>query len=199
MFLKRFVRHKKRVASFVPSSRFLANAATRHVRNDQPQTILELGAGTGAITSIALEKMHPESRLIAIEIDRSFARVLTARCPKATVLRCDARQLPRALADLHVRHIDLLVNGMPTPSLPPCVNEVVFDVYRRLAPDAVFSQITVMPWIYLPMYRRLFHDVKFDLVPANFPPGGAYHCQRLRHDYSMQLPGRKAELRRLTA
>jgi len=199
LFIKSFVRHGKRVASFAPSSRALANAATRHVRRDQPQTILELGAGTGAITAIALEKMHPESTLIALEIDRLFARILTARCPRATVRRCDARQLPQILAELHIDHIDLLVNGMPTPSLPPSVNEVVFDVYQRLAPDAYFSQITVMPWIYLPLYSRLFHAVKFHLVPANFPPGGAYHCQGLRADYTQHLPGRKAALRRMRA
>ena len=29
------------------------------------------------------------------------------------------------------------------------------------------------------------------LVLGNLPPGGAYHCRRLREDYAAWLPGRR--------
>ncbi|QOV91836.1 class I SAM-dependent methyltransferase [Humisphaera borealis] len=188
-FLFRFLADFKQVASIAPSSRWLAAATCRHVSSDRPQTILELGAGTGAITAAACRKMHPQSRLIAIEIDAGFADHLAVRCPRAEVVRGDVRHLDAELDRLGVGNLDLVLNGLPTPSLPAAVNQAVFETLGRRASSAWISQLTVMPWVYKPMYHRLFQDVIFDLVPLNIPPGGVYHCRSLKHDWAEQLPG----------
>ena len=188
-FLLRFLADFKQVASIAPSSRWLAAAACRHISNDRPQTILELGAGTGAITAAACRKMHPKSRLIALEIDSGFAEHLVLRCPRAQVVRGDVRHLDAELDRLGIGSVDLVLNGLPTPSLPATVNQAVFEALARRAPDAWISQLTVMPWVYKPMYHRLFDEVNFDLVPLNIPPGGVYHCRTLKRDWAEQLPG----------
>lgn len=192
LFLRKFLRHGTRVASVAPSSRALATAMCRHVADDRPQTIVELGAGTGAVTRVAIERMHPESRLLAVEIDADFAAVLAERCPRAEVLRCDVRDLTEALAERGVERVDVMLSGLPTPSLPRAVNAEVFATAARLLDGeaGVFSQLTVMPWIYWPTYRRLFERVAFDLVPANVPPGGVYHCRTFRADWRSRVPGR---------
>ncbi|MFP4049099.1 MAG: rRNA adenine N-6-methyltransferase family protein [Desulfovermiculus sp.] len=77
LYFKKFVKHGRRIASFVPSSRFLAQAMCAHINPQKPQTIVELGAGTGAVTKTAAELMHPDSRLLAIESDPDFFPVLT--------------------------------------------------------------------------------------------------------------------------
>jgi phosphatidylethanolamine/phosphatidyl-N-methylethanolamine N-methyltransferase len=189
LFLRKFLRHGTRVASVAPSSRFLARAMCHFVAPDRPQTILELGAGTGAITVVAAAKMHPESKLLAVELDADFAGVLAARCPRATVLCCDVAELSERLPALGVERVELVLSGLPTPSLPRAVNTAVFETFTRCAPDACFSQLTVMPWYYWPLYRRLFEQVDFQLVPLNFPSGGVYHCRRLRPDWREHLPG----------
>jgi len=191
LFLKKFIKGGKSVASFAPSSKSLASETARHVRADTPQTIVELGAGTGAITVIAASRMHPESRLISVEIDADFCRILKHRCPNVEVLNCDVRDLDDKLDSLGIDQFDLLLNGLPTPSLPPAVNRAVLDVYARRGQGAYFSQLTVMPWVYKAMYVRLFADVHFKLVPANLPPGGVYHCRELRDDWADHLPGKK--------
>jgi len=189
LFLRRFLKHGKRVASIAPSSLALARATTEHVTSDRPQTILELGAGTGAITRVALEKMHPQSRVIAVEIDPAFADVLERECPKVEVIRADVRDLDRRLSELKVDHIDLLLNGLPTPSLPKTLNVSILDAVAKRSRDAWFSQITVMPWVYQGMYARVFDEVKFRLVALNLPPGGVYHCRGLKPDYARNPPG----------
>jgi phospholipid N-methyltransferase len=200
LFFRKFLRHGRRVASFAPSSRPLAAALCDHVTPDRPQVIVELGAGTGAVTAVACERMHPESRLIAVEIDRQFCRELRRRCPRAEVLPIDVRSLPANLERLGVPRVDVMLNGLPTPSLPRPVNRVVLDAFARFASaDAVFSQLTVMPWVYKPIYDRLFHEVTFRLVLRNVPPGGAYHCTGLREGYVDLVPGRDTDASRATA
>lgn len=53
-------------------------------------------------------------------------------------------------------------------------------IKKSLAPQGVFSNITEVPWIYLNYYRRLFDEVHFQFVPLNIPPGGVYHCRRIK-------------------
>ncbi len=83
LFIRKFLRYGDRIASITPSSRAMASALCKIVDPTKPQTILELGAGTGAITSAALQRMHPKSRLIAVEIDEHFVEHLRATCPGA--------------------------------------------------------------------------------------------------------------------
>lgn len=189
LFLKKFIRHGKRVASFAPSSRSLAKAMCLPVDPRQPQVIVELGAGTGAITREIVRRMHPESRLVAIEIDPTFAHHLRHAVPRAQVVVADVLTLPQVLASCGLSRFDLLLNGLPTPSLPRRLNRVVLETFAALSPQAIFSQLTIMPWVYKPIYVRLFEDVRFHLVVKNAPPGGVYHCHRLKPDWEDHIPG----------
>ncbi len=189
LFLKKFIKHGKRVASFAPSSKALARAMATHVNPMFRQTIIELGAGTGAVTIEIARQMHPQSRLIAIEVDPVFADHLRHACPAAEVIVADVKDLPRTLADAGVTTFDLMLNCLPTPSLPKSLNRIILDTFNTLAPDAIVSQLTIMPWVYKPTYARVFDDVTFNLVLKNAPPGGVYHCATLRADWRDNIPG----------
>lgn len=189
LFLRKFLKHGRRVASFAPSSRPLASAMCLHVSATKPQTILELGAGTGAVTVVAASRMHPESRLVALEIDPHFCRVLRQQCPRAEVVCADVSDLPHQLDRLGIDRCDVLLNGLPTPSLPRSLNAVVLRAFQRFSSDSLFCQLTVMPWVYKPTYERLFEEVRFRLVMRNVPPGGIYFCRGLRSNYADHLPG----------
>ncbi len=157
----------------------------------RPQVIVEIGAGTGAVTAAVAQAMHKDSRLIAVEIDQEFASILRLRCPQATVLGCDARELPERLAALKVSRIDLMISCIALPYVPRAVNEAIFGCLDRMGEDAWFTQQTLAPLVYRRIYRRLFHEVNFRMVLANLPPGGVYHCRRLKADHPMHLPGKR--------
>ena len=176
----KFLQHGRGVASLAPSSRKLAAAACRHVSTDRPQVIVELGAGAGPITGHAVSLMHPRSRLIAIEQDPDLAAFTQRLAPAAEVICGDAGDIGQILADRQIGHVDLIINGLPTPSLPPAITGRLLRWIDGLQGSALMSQITVMPWVYLRMYRALFERVDFELVWANIPPGGVYHCYGLK-------------------
>jgi phosphatidylethanolamine/phosphatidyl-N-methylethanolamine N-methyltransferase len=191
LFLQKFLRYGTRIASVAPSSRRLARALCRHIDPLHPQTILELGAGTGAVTTVAIERMHPESTLLAVELDPDFAHILRRRCPQAHIIEADAAVTCQRLNTLGIGRVDLVISGLPVPSLPRSVNQQIFGCVKQVAHESTFSQLTVMPWVYLGLYRRLFHEVTFVPVWWNIPSGGVYHCRRLRHNFAHHLPGKK--------
>lgn len=190
LFVRKFLRHGNRIAAVTPSSPELSAAMSELVTDSRPQTIVELGAGTGAVTEAALRRMHPGSRLVAVEIDPEFAALLRARCPGAEVVEADARDLDTALAPLGLGTIDLVISCLPVPSLPRGTNAALFAWLASRAAEACFSQLTLVPWLFQATYARMFEDVRFHLVWRNFPPGGVYHCRRLRPGYAECLPGK---------
>ena len=93
------------------------------------------------------------------------------------------------LAPPYHRVVDHFFSCLPTPSLPKSVNKAIYECFTQVSPaDTMFSQITIMPWVFWPMYRKVFKEVQFNLVVANFPPAGAYHCRGLKDNYF--IPGK---------
>lgn len=180
IFLKKFLKHGTRVASIAPSSPQMARELCRYVDPSSPQVILELGAGTGAVTKQIVRQMHPQSRLIAVEIDPDFAKRLRASITSRNVevLVEDVTHLHDTLAALDVTQVDLIISGLPMPSLPINTVAAVRKLMRTYGAAGWYSQLTEFPWgMYQKFYERLFGHVEYRVVPVNIPPGGTYHCR----------------------
>jgi phospholipid N-methyltransferase len=179
IFLRKFLKHGTRVASVAPSSPSMARELCRFVDPQKPQRILELGAGTGAVTREIVRRMHPQSRLVAVEIDNDFALQLHqyVNGRNAHVLVADVSKLDDDLRRLGIEQFDLVISGLPMPSLPKRTVLSVKRLVEDRACDARFSQLTEFPMpVYKRFYERLFDCVVYRRVPVNIPPGGVYHC-----------------------
>jgi phospholipid N-methyltransferase len=178
LFFTKFLRHGKAIASFVPSSSFLARAVVEGIDFDRAGCVVELGAGTGPITAELLRRAPASCRVLIVERDPDFCRRLRERFPGADVAEADAADLERLLAERGLGRVDHFLCGLPLPSFPAAVrDQVVAAVQRHLAPDGTFRQLTHVPWVYYRMYRKYFADVRFRLVFRNLPPAGFYTCQ----------------------
>lgn len=174
LFLGKFLRQGTAVAACVPSSRWLAGALVRDIAPDA--RVVELGAGTGAVTAQLLQRTR---RPIIVERDPDFCRRLRQRFPHADIAECDALDLERILDERGIDQLDHVLSGLPLPSFPPPARDrLMHSVARRLAPAGSFRQLTLMPWVYAGLYRSYFGEVRFQLVPLNVPPGGVYVCRR---------------------
>ncbi|MCH2139774.1 MAG: hypothetical protein MK100_01910 [Phycisphaerales bacterium] len=188
----KFLTHGRKIASVTPSSRWLSQAMCRDIDRSRPQIILELGSGMGPVTEAISRCMHPESRLIAMEIDPDLHAMTMRRCPDVDVVLASAEEIDQILDDRGIQTVDCFLSCLPTPSLPREVNRRVLDVWSRRCHSKVFTQITQIPWLYQSMYKKIFHQVEFQLVTRNLPPAGVYHCMELREDYAdlARLPGK---------
>ncbi|HWE37165.1 MAG TPA: ornithine lipid N-methyltransferase [Isosphaeraceae bacterium] len=184
LFLGKFLRHGTKIASLAPSSRWLSEATVRNVDWPRARVIVELGAGTGPITKVLAEKAHPDCKVIVLERDADFARLLRERFagrPNFDVVEGDARDLAEILAQRGIDRADYLISGLPVPSFSRDLQRDLFRVVKRvLTPEGTYNQITELPWVYKRLYRKYFKDVKFLFEPRNFPPAGAYICRGVK-------------------
>ena len=184
LFLGKFCRHGTRIASVAPSSPWLARATLKDVDWRRAEVVVELGAGTGPITRAIVEQVRPETRVIVLERDPDFARLLRERfahLPNFDVIEGDVRDLAAILQERGIDQVDAVISGLPVPSFPRDLQLDLFRVIRTvLTPGGVFNQITELPWVYQRLYRRFFDDVRFIFEPRNFPPAGAYQCRGIK-------------------
>lgn len=180
LFLWKFLTRGTQIASVAPSSRRLAATAAEQIGSDSA-IVLELGAGTGAITREILRVAPQNCRIIAVENDPDFSRELRTRFQsdaRLTILETDATDLENVAAMAHIDHADHIVSGLPTPSFPPPkLDRLTKGIASLLSSEGTFSQITEIPFVYLPFYKKLFASVHFRFVARNIPPGGVYTCR----------------------
>lgn len=184
LMMRAFLTQGKKIASFAPSSRFMARKILDGIDWAKAGSIVELGAGTGPITAEMVKRANPKARLVVIELDPTLCGRLRARfrdAPNVEVIQGDATKFGDLLAERGIPKVDHVLSGLPLPSFPAEARDSILEVSARtIAAGGTFRQLTVMPLIYYKMYRRYFEDVRFRFVPFNLPPGGVYVCRGFR-------------------
>ncbi len=181
LFFGKFLKQGTAIAALTPSSRWLARAVVGGIDFSRARCIVELGAGTGPITSELWRHRLPDCRSLVIERDPDFCTRLRRRFPEAEVVQADACDLESLLAERKIDAVDHIISGLPLPSFPAPLRDKILDVVgRRLTPTGTFRQLTHMPWVYFKLYRHYFDEVAFRFVPMNLPPGGVYICRGSR-------------------
>jgi ornithine lipid N-methyltransferase len=181
LFLGKFLKQGTAIASLAPSSPWLSRTTVRNIDWDRVSVIVELGAGTGPITRVLAEKARPGCRVIVLERDPDFSRLLLQRFqnrPDFDIVAGDVRDLASILRERHIGQVDHVVSGLPVPSFPKDLQHSLFRIVRQvLKPEGTFNQITELPWVFWNFYRQYFEDVRFAFEPRNLPPAGAYFCR----------------------
>src|SRR5436305_4206451 len=121
LFLGKFLTQGTAIASLAPSSRWLSRTSVRNVDWAQADVLVELGAGTGPITRVLAAKARPDCRVVVVERDPDFARLLRERFggrANFDVVEGDIRDLVAILADRQIAAVNHVISGLPVPSFP---------------------------------------------------------------------------------
>jgi phosphatidylethanolamine/phosphatidyl-N-methylethanolamine N-methyltransferase len=122
------------VGSAVPSSRFLARRIAGFLPRSPKGYVVELGAGTGAITAALLDRGIPADRLISVERSETMVRLLQRRFPSVKVALGDAaklRMLLKAYLTGDSREVSYVVSSLPLRSLPETVVRSIMTETRQ--------------------------------------------------------------------
>lgn len=113
LYLSRWLAHPTRVVSPHPSSaRLSALVAAKAIRSEE-ETVLEVGAGTGAVSRAMVAAGLQQKRLAMIELDAAMCEHLRSEFPEATVLQGDARRPAALVPPVWEGRITSCVSGIP--------------------------------------------------------------------------------------
>ncbi len=85
------------MGAVMPSGRVLARTMSQYVDINSTGPVVELGPGTGAITSALIERGVDQKRLVLVEYNPGFCALLRDRYPHAKVVQGDAYTLRDSL------------------------------------------------------------------------------------------------------
>lgn len=180
LVFRKFLRHGTSIATFAPSSKYLARSILKGIDFDAAKCIVELGAGTGPVTVEILKRAKPDTKVMIVELDPDFCNRLRDKFPNADIVEGDAARLDELLKIRGITQVDHVISGLPLPSFPADLRKSIIESSLKvLAPNGTFRQLTNMPYVYWKMYKGYFDNVKFKFVPLNFPPAGVYVCRSL--------------------
>ncbi len=173
IFFRRWAANPLRMGSIIPSSPALARRVARALEAGPEEYILELGAGTGAITrGLIAAGIRPE-RLVVVEIESALAEHLRAALPGATVLEGDARAPDLLPARLHGRIGDVIC-GIPLVLQPVATQRRFIDAMAAAAPGRGFLHYSYCITSPLPMRRHGLSGRRAGWTAANFPPASVW-------------------------
>jgi phosphatidylethanolamine/phosphatidyl-N-methylethanolamine N-methyltransferase len=166
-FVARMARNPRAIGAISPATPALAEAMAGQIDFARPGRVLELGPGTGAITRALIRRGLGAERVLAIEADPTFARMLRSRFPGLDVVEGDATDAGRIEA---LGPFNGIISSLPLLNFPTHERVgLVLALLRLLPPGAPFVQYSygVRP----PLPRS--HDVEVALaekVWRNLPP-----------------------------
>ncbi len=140
LLFSRFLRSPRTVGALSPSSQALARSICDKLEPGHGRHVVELGPGTGALTSELIRRLTPEDRLIAVDIDPEFVRQLQARWPSLECVCGSAAELDRIVVDRGVPAVDHIISGLPFTTLPAEVTrQILGSVGHILRPGGLFT------------------------------------------------------------
>jgi phosphatidylethanolamine/phosphatidyl-N-methylethanolamine N-methyltransferase len=143
-FLRAFLANPLRVAALLPSGRRLAAAVAAQIDPRPGGTVLELGPGTGAVTSAILESGIAPEELAAIESDADFAAALRRDFDRIRIIEGDAFAFPSLLARSGIAPpLRTIISGIPVLSRSLAVRrKLLADAMAALRPQGPFVQFS---------------------------------------------------------
>jgi phosphatidylethanolamine/phosphatidyl-N-methylethanolamine N-methyltransferase len=142
-FLRSWIEKPLHMGAVMPSGKLLARTMAQYVDINSTGPVVELGPGTGAITSALIEHGVDQKRLVLVEYNPGFCALLRDRYPHAKVVQGDAYKLRDSLWNVLNVPASAVVSGLPLVTKPMLTRlKLIRDAFAALAPGAPFVQFT---------------------------------------------------------
>jgi phospholipid N-methyltransferase len=190
-FLSVAARRPSVIGAIAPSSRTLADRLTAVVPRSGSPTVVELGPGTGVVSSAIAQRLPARGRQVCVEIDSRLVSYLHRTRPELDVILGDAVDLRELLVGRGIERADAVVSGIPWALLRAERQErILAEVGALLDPDGVFTTFAylhALPSRAARTFRGLLQSRFDEVLPTrsvwrNAPPAITYVCRRAVRD-----------------
>ncbi len=142
-FIRSWIEKPLRTGAVMPSSKALARTMARYVDPKGTGPVIELGPGTGPVTEALVAHGVDPARLVLVEFNPDFCRLLRNRYPAATVLMGDAYRLRKLVQSALNEPAAAVVSSLPLLTKPLRTRlRLTADVMALTKPNAPFVQFT---------------------------------------------------------
>ena len=165
VFAREWARSPRKAGAVWPSGSALARAMAERVPEGSG-LVVELGAGTGAVTAALLKKGVQPQRIVVVEQSTAMVAYLRKRFPDLMILAGDAAELSRLLP---ARPVDCIISSLPLVSLPEAKRAGIVRELRLVLQGAPLVQFTYF-WGGAYLSQKGFRCVGSKVVLRNLPP-----------------------------
>jgi phosphatidylethanolamine/phosphatidyl-N-methylethanolamine N-methyltransferase len=178
-FIRSWIERPLSIGAVTPSGKILARTMARYVDPNSFGPVVELGPGTGPVTEALVNAGVAPSRLVLVEFNPTFCRILQKRYPDATLVQGDAYSLRRLLETLLLQPAAAVVSGLPLVTKPIRMRwRLIRDAFDLMVPGAPFVQFTYS--VAAPLPKRLggFTVEASERIWMNLPPARVWVYRR---------------------
>jgi len=178
-FFRSWIEKPLAIGAVTPSGRALASTMAAYVDPKVPGPIIELGPGTGPVTDALVKQGIDPARLVLVEFNPTFCRILRQRYPTATVVQGDAYGLRRLLATLMREPAAAVVSGLPLFTKPLRMRlRLLYEAFALMTPGAPFIQFTYAAVSPIPKALDRFRAEASERIWTNLPPARVWVYRR---------------------
>ncbi len=184
-FFKAWIKNPRNIGAIAPSSRLLGQAIAAEINLERPGVIIELGGGTGALTRALLNSGIDPKRLIVIEQNPNFIKLLKKQFTHSLILEADAQNLAQVLKQNNITEVNSIVSGIPLRSLSKrALINIIKSSLSVLPIDSAFIQFTYglrspIPLKLIHEHLNLFSIKTSHRIWRNIPPARIWVYSRI--------------------
>jgi phosphatidylethanolamine/phosphatidyl-N-methylethanolamine N-methyltransferase len=170
-FISSWLHSPLKTGAVSPSSPALAKAMAAEIDLDIPGPVVELGPGTGPVTEAILARGVPPERLITVEYNPGFCRLVRKRFPGVNVVQGDGYALADTLGELGQKPLAAIVSSLPLMTRPmPVRMRTLIGALKLLRPGAPFIQFTYAMTAPIPPRPARYSLAASPRIWLNLPP-----------------------------
>ena len=146
LFLKKNIQQPLVNASFVPSSPAAARAMLQSIDFSRIKTVVELGPGTGPYTQAILERASSGCKVVVIEIDPDYVKLLREKFGERIILvHAGAENFEKILRKHGIEKPDLIISALPF--LPLEQRKILVESIRKFTQaGSIFRFEMIVRW-----------------------------------------------------
>lgn len=173
------IRSIRTSGTITPSSNRLIRRLLSSIDFSTARCIVELGPGNGCVTRALLDRLHPDSILICLEVNKKFAtKLMELNDSRLRIYTACASSIRQILDELDIHQVDHVVSSLPLALIDDeVVTSILTSVGANLREGGQFLQYQYSLKNYSDV-KPIFKDVKVKFTLRNMPPAFVYECTK---------------------
>lgn len=178
-FIKQYILHPKTTGAIMVSSNRLAERMISSINLKACDCIVEYGPGTGVFTEKILERRGKQTKVILLEYNREFYKILKEKYEKEEgvyIINDSAEAIDLYLKEYNIKKVDVIISGLPFASLPKAMSETILEKTKNIIGDKGKFITFQYSKVKKDLIKNYFNNVKWEKELFNIPPAYVLSC-----------------------